>query len=358
MQMTNSKLPTLRQLVRSIGSLMLLAAIAANAAAQDTDRVHRTSGGAVTGNISDISPREITISQRGRPQAIPVNEISSVSFGGEPLELTQARVHAGNRHFERALETLGRVDPASISDPRTRGDVEFYTAMCRARLALAGNGSIAEAGTLMYAYVRAHSDSHHYFHACELLGDLLVGTGDHQRAATMYGELAKAPWPEYQMRSLVLVGQMRQAQGQYQQAADTFEKVLAMQATGEGAQEQIQSARLGKALCLAEAGQADQAIEILQSLINESDAQQAELFARAYNALGQCYRKADKSHDALLAYLHVDILFANVPQQHAEALASLVDLWTQVGDASRSREARGRLAEKYPDSRWAKEVVQ
>jgi len=55
-----------------------------------------------------------------------------------------------------------------------------------------------------------------------------------------------------------------------------------------------------------------------------------------------------------LAFLHVDLLFARFPEQHAEALSKLATLWTEVDQAERAAQARNTLKEKYPESEWAK----
>ena len=59
---------------------------------------------------------------------------------------------------------------------------------------------------------------------------------------------------------------------------------------------------------------------------------------------------------ALMAYLHVDVLYAGEPAQHAEALLRLSELWGPSGHEDRAVEASTRLAERYPNSQWAKKI--
>ena len=94
----------------------------------------------------------------------------------------------------------------------------------------------------------------------------------------------------------------------------------------------------------------------IEEVIPDADPEQKELQARAYNALGNCYEKARKTKDALLAFLHVDVLYSTVPEAHAEALSHLVPLWKAVGQEARAREAKQTLQEKYANSKWAKGV--
>ena len=89
-------------------------------------------------------------------------------------------------------------------------------------------------------------------------------------------------------------------------------------------------------------------------MILDTDPEQKELQARAYNALGDSYQRAGRTKDALLAFLHVDVLYSTVPDAHAEALSHLATLWDAVGQADAARQARQTLNEQYRDSRWAK----
>ena len=80
-----------------------------------------------------------------------------------------------------------------------------------------------------------------------------------------------------------------------------------------------------------------------------------ELYARAYNnTLGNCLLKADRKKEALLAFLHVDQLYANHPLAHAEALKNLVALWSELGNPQRSAEAQQMLKARYGNTRWGK----
>ena len=71
--------------------------------------------------------------------------------------------------------------------------------------------------------------------------------------------------------------------------------------------------------------------------------------------MGKCYEKANQKKDALLAFLRVDIVYASVPDAHAESLAHLAPLWQAVGQEERGREARQTLKDKYGGSKWARQ---
>jgi hypothetical protein len=112
-------------------------------------------------------------------------------------------------------------------------------------------------------------------------------------------------------------------------------------------------AALGRAVCLSEAGKPDEGVAEAEKIITNGDSRDGELFARAYNALGYCHLKAGRTKDALLAYLHVDLMFYQDPAQHAEALYFLRGLWKDVDKTEQSLKARTLLKQRYPGSVWA-----
>jgi tetratricopeptide (TPR) repeat protein len=335
-------------------AVMAVASFAATARADTVaDRV-RTARGSEAGEVTGMTPLQVTLDKGTLgSRTVPVNEIKSIVFDGEPPALTQARVNARNGGYENALESLGRIDLASVSRDLVRQDVEYYKAYCAAQLALGGSGQILDAGRQLNTFVRSYPNNFHYLEAAEVMGDLLMVSGKYASAQKQYEELAKAPWPDYQMRAAVLVARTLQAQNKHADAIVEFDKVLQMPGQDDDVRGQKLSATLGKAVSLAETDHVDEAVGMIEAVIRDADPEQKELLARAYNALGNCYERAGKTKDALLAFLHVDLLYNTVPDAHAEALSHLVPLWQEVGQDKSARDARQTLNERYGGSRWA-----
>jgi tetratricopeptide (TPR) repeat protein len=348
--------------LKLVAGLVVLSALLAGALspvrvlAADADRV-KLARGSENGEVSDMTPLEVTLN-RGLPgsRKIAVNQIKSILFDGEPAELAQARVNLANGAFTKAQQLLEKIDVSQLQNDFIKQDVEFFQAYAAARLALGGEGEIVEVGRRLNTFVRSYPNNYHYLEASEMMGDLLMISGRFENAQKQYAELAKAPWPDYKMRAAVAVGRSLQAQGKHAEAIQQFDSALAMTDDGGDAQNQKQAATLGKAVSLAETEKVDEAVGIIEKIIQDADPQQKDLQARAYNALGSCYEKGKKDKDALLAFLHVDVLYNTVPEAHAEALAHLVPLWKAVGQEERSREAREQLQQKYAGSRWAKQL--
>lgn len=339
-----------------IALVIISSALAASfaSAATKTDRVRLTRG-SESGEITETSPFEVTIDKgTGNAKKIAVNEIRSVILDGEPTELTQGRINAKNGGYSTALETLKKIDASKIDRELIREEIEFYVAFCAGKNALAGTGDLLESGRQLNEFVRAHPKSFHYLDAVETMADLLVVTEKYPAAQKQYEELAKAPWPDYKMRASILVGRTLQAQGKHDDAIRQFDVALADLDEGEAAQGQKQAATLGKAVSLTETKKIDEAVRLIEEVIQNTDPEQKELQARAYNALGACYERADRAKDALLAFLHVDVLYSSEADAHAEALSHLAKLWKTVGHDEQGRKAQQVLQEKYGKTKWAK----
>jgi len=307
------------------------------------------------GTIVEMSPTKVTIDIERRRKTFQVNEIKSIAFDLEPLELKAARGPVTSGQFEMALKKLDVIKEADVGRDIVLQDVKFYKAYCAARLALAGSGEKKAAGAALDSFITEHPGNYHYFQAVETFGNLAVSVGSFEKAAESYAELAKAPWPDYRLRATVAEGRALMAKGgkdDYRAAYAKFQTVLDASGDIPGAQKQKNFATLGRAACLAATPKYAEGIKLVEKIIDKGDPEDITLFARAYNTLGTCYLKSDRPKDALLAYLHVDILFYGDPESHAEALFHLCDLWEKVGHPERAVKSRNLLRQRYPGSVW------
>jgi tetratricopeptide (TPR) repeat protein len=267
--------------------------------------------------------------------------------------LRAAKKQALDGHYADALAALERIKE-KLTRAEMQQDVEFYKALCSAKLALGGSMKIVDAGRMMKGFADANPKSYHYLQASETVGDLLVALGQYAQATEYYARLENAPWPDYKMRAGVDTGRALLKQGKAREAAAAFDKVIADDAEGDLAQAQRTAASLGKASALVALKKPDEAVAMVDEIIQKGDPEDVPLMARAYNVLGNAQRQAGRVKEALLAFLHVDILYSSVPEAHAEALANLAELWQQVHKIDRANRARQTLEELYKDSPWAK----
>ena len=323
--------------------------------AQQFDQVIPKTGSNVSGVVTGESATEVEIEVRGSKRKIPVNEIKRVTFGEDPTELKRGRDNILTGNFEAGLDELKKVSAADLTRALIKQDYAFYRALAIGRMALSGGGDKAAAKTSMMNFVRAAPNSYHFLEAAELLGDIAVSQGDYANAAKYYAAITvKSPWPDYKMRGNVLEGRALIAQNDYAAAQSKFDAVVAMQVDTPAAIMQKQIAEVGRALCMGELGQPEPAIAALNKVIADNDPKAMELFGRAYNALGRCHLKAKRPKDALLAFLHVDLLFYGNPEVHAESLYYLGKLWDGANRSERAVTARNLLTTRYAGSPWAK----
>ncbi len=336
--------------MRSYVALLVVGAWLASAATASAVDTIRLDEGQVVGRILEVSPVKVRI-ERGSSgiEEVDTNRIEMILYEGEPSVLKTAKLAVAGGRYEDALESLSRLELGANERAEIKHDVQYYTALCKARLALASNNqqAITEAGQLMVAFINGNPSSYHFFNACEMVGDMLVAIGKYAPAQQYYERLANAPWPEYQMRAGVAVGNALLAQNKTAEALQRFEKVLQINAAGPAAEAQRLAATLGKARCLAVGGKSDEAIQLIQNVIAKANPEDKQLHARAYNALGLAYRKAGKPKEALLAYLHTHVLYFSSPGEHVEALQNLVELFTELRQRERADTMAKVLQERY-----------
>jgi tetratricopeptide (TPR) repeat protein len=322
--------------------------------AQSLDSVYSIKGGAPSkGTVTDaMSKDEVTLDMAGVPRKFPTNEIARITFGDEPAPLTNARNSVVAKNYNAALESLRQIAPGDLVRAHMQQDAMFYQALCQLKLAMTEGGDKAKAEADMLRFVQTAPSSYHFYEAAELLGDLATSAGKYPEAVKYYTPLTRAPFEDVQMRANNAVARGLMAQKNYPKALESYEAVLSSGLTTQEAVNQKMFATIGKAQCLGETGKPDEGVKMLEDVIAKNDPQDAKLFARTYNALGACHLKASRDKDALLAYLHTDVLFYADGEAHAEALYHLTELWTKMNKADRATDARRTLRERYAGSIW------
>ncbi len=340
------------RIFQALAVMAVLISAAATSWGQGRDQISPTVGSSATGTILSMTPTEVEIDVRGSTKRFAVNEIDRLSFGDEPQDVRNGKLRAYDGQYEEALALLTRTTE-EIANPMVKDELEYYRAYAAARLSVTGGGDKAAAAKSLVDFVNAHPTSYHFYEATGLIGDLAYAMGRYDVASTYYSKLGEAPWPDYQMRSKVLDARSLLAQDKFAEARQRYEEVVKAPVDTAAAVRQKTLAQLGRATCLAQLGSPDEGLADVESIIRDNDPQDVELFARAYNALGVCHFKADRAKEALLAFLHVDLLFNSDSDAHAQALYYLSQLWTTVGKSDRAVAARSLLKSRYAGSVWA-----
>lgn len=348
--------------MQQFSAFIAVTAIIVSATAADAfDEVSRRSDKSVRGSITDVKRDGVTVKPAaGASVTIPANDIGDIRWDDEPLSLSGARVAAKNGNTDRALEELGK----SATDPKAKGDIkaeiEFLTAhlIAQAGLDQSDTTRLDDAATKLDAFVSAHGTNARYFDAVFMLGRVQLARQDFAAAEGAFQQLAQAPWSDYKMAAQNANAKLALKKGDLTSALSSFEAVLAQNASSPAEISRRNEALLGKATVTLQQGNAQQALDTINQAIQAADPEDSAVQAEAFVRKGDSLRLLGKTKEAILAYLHVPVLFEKEASLNAEALFHLSSLWATAGQPERGLAARQELTENYPNTEWAKKLGQ
>lgn len=326
------------------------------------DVIRRKSDGkAVSGTVQDNKKDGLTIIPAvgaKTPVKVPANDIASVTWTGEPPGvMNAARTQEANGNFAGAIENYAKAaDAAKSPSPGLKADLDYFPARATAKLAIADPTKLDDAIKLLSAFKTKNSDNYNYYDCIHLLGELQLTKKDTAGAKANFELLEKAPWNETKIAAQTALGRILLAEGKTDEALKAFDAVAAAPAEGDAEKSRQLEALVGKSRCLIATNKYDDALKVIDDVITKAPEDDARVQAEAYLRQGDCLLAQGKEKEALLAYLHVDVLFENETAVHAESLFRLAGLWAKSGRPDRAAEARGKLESDYPNSEWAAKV--
>jgi tetratricopeptide (TPR) repeat protein len=333
----------------------LLAGLPMVSFAQDT--VYRRGGKSVVGVINGMTKLEVSIAVNGKDEKIPSNEISRISVEGEPSAMSDVRKSLAENNYRAALEDMKGIDLKSVERDIAKQEIEYHHAFCTAKLAMTEGGDKEAAEALLKGFAGKYKDSFRFFTVAELAGDLAAASGKWDAAIRTFGALEKVTWNDMRLRAMSEGARALAMQGKFPEALQKFDAVVNDSVKTAETEPFKQLAKVGRANCLANTGKAKEAIEMLagkDGVIAATDPNNGPLMARAYNALGTAYVKAGQPKEALLAFLHTDLLYFQEADAHAEALHHLSKLWVEAKKNDRATTATTTLKQRYAGSVWDK----
>lgn len=337
-------------------NLILGSILAANVAAQ-TDEIRfrpapgQTAGRVMRGTINAETPREVRIQVNNRPETVPLDEIAEITYAGTPPAFLEAKVREKAGDFEAALGSYEKAAAAAGLKPFVAQQVRYSYAAALAASIAEDESRTDKAVKALQDFVKTYPNGRHTAPAYETLLNLARGSSDTARIEAVLDELAKIPGE--QARASVLKADTLVDQGKADEA------VRAIDAVNSQIPEKSSLARLAESVrikALVTQKKLDEAESRARQLIDAADPADTEALAHAYNALGDCLRAAGKPKDALIAYLHNDILFDSVSNEHARALAAITQLWRTLEKPDRAEQTLSKLATAYPRSPWLKKA--
>ena len=343
-----------------IATLTFVFAVASGAPALAIETITRKREKPLSGEVSGVSKTEVTVKVKSPKEdtlKLPANEILSIAWTGDVPETGVARSDENAGRYQKAIEGYQKaLQSSKATNAYAKADLEFGIARSSAKLALGEPAKIDDAIKKLEDFRSKQSDHYRFYDAVNYLGQLYAAKNELIKAKLAFDTLGKAPWREYQMAAKIAAGRLLLKENKLDEAAAEYETVVAMKPEGPVEESQRQEAVLGKARIMIAQKKYDDSLKLLDEVIDKAAADDSKVNAEAFLRKGDCLREKGDDKDALLAYLHVDVLFASEKPLHAEALFRLAQLWDKVGNKARADEARDRLRSDYDYTEWAKQL--
>lgn len=320
------------------------------------DQVTRRSDNVtLRGEFQAMTTEAVTIRlTNGREESVSVADIKTLRFDQEPTLLAQAQSNERSGALDAALEKYLQVqNEYSGGNQRLITDLSFLIARTKCRLALTSADQYQEALEAIRAFRTTHSDNFRYLEATLLEASVAAAAGDATTARTLLQDVQNSPVTGFQLQAGVQLGELLLETGDVAAALNAFNTVVTQSEGDSNAAAAHWSGLLGRARCQQEQGQFAAAVATAEEVISGVSQSDTEILAQAWIRKGDCYRLQNEPKAALMAYLHVDVLYPTEPAEHAQSLYQLTQLWGPAGHQDRADDAAARLTELYPGSPWA-----
>jgi tetratricopeptide (TPR) repeat protein len=349
---------TLSRLERSglLGALLAAAVIGSPGALRADDvslipgtTVKQAIGGRVRGNVQSETPSEVVVTLGTNTVTVPTDQIVSIRYDSQSAnyQLGETREAAGQ--LAEAAELYKKSAAESSSRPFPHQAALFREAKVLADLALIEPERLKDARDRLNQFIRLYPGGRHIAAARDALARLQIGSGDFAGAEANIAALSKLP--RGAERSAALRTKLLAKQGKHQEAIAEMDRLIA---ASPKASERQRAARLAKAESLAAIKKYQEAEALVRDVIRENPAEDADSQAPAYNTLGDCLRAANRPKDALIAYLHTDMLYSKDKEEHPRALHGISAMFRQLKQDAHADEYAQRLKQEYPRSVWTR----
>ena len=322
------------------------------------------------GKLTSMTEDELTfqVDDDKRPEGapedgvVPAERVLWIMLDGAPINLDAARVEIEIGEYENALERLNALKENEIDPdrkPRVAAEVEWYKAYATLQLALADAQSITAGGKATADFIKAHGDHYRYYAAIAMLGDAYLhmarnGSGAEKesslkRAKSAYAKLEKAQSAITRARGKLGLARVAVEEKDPATAEPLFAEIAkdAELVNELHGLEVVVAAKLGLAGVYANSSRFAEARtlldETLASTPNSATLQQAQI----YNAIGDARALEGATEEAIVAYLHVDLLYPSARHERVKALKALAPLWRKVGRDDRADETVERLKTRF-----------
>lgn len=303
--------------------------------------------GRVRGQVQSESPSEVVVRLGATETLVPTDQIISIRYDGQPatLQLAETRETAGQ--LAEAADLYKKAAGEAAEKPLVMQMALYREAAVLADLALVEPDRVKDAKDRLVKFARTYPTSRHIIPAREDLARIQLSSGDFTGAEATIAELAKLP--KAGDRAAVLHARVLAKQGRHDEAVSELDRLILTFPDKSTAQRE---ARLAKGESLVGLKKFKEAEALVRQVIAAAPPEDVPAQAAAYNALGDYLRAANRPKEALLAYLHTDLLYNKDKQEHPRALFQIEKLFRVLKQDGRADEYAQRLRQEYPRSQW------
>jgi tetratricopeptide (TPR) repeat protein len=305
-------------------------------------------GGRVRGQVQSESPSEVVVQLGGTTTSVPTDQIVSIRYEGQSATFALAQGRQTGGQLAEAADLFKKAAAESANKPLALQAALFGEAEVLTDLALVEPDRVKEAKDKLTKFIAAYPGGRHILGAREGLAKLQLHSGDLAAAQATIADIARLP--KGTERAAVLRTKVLAKQGKHDQAIGELDKLIT--GSPKGSARQL-AALLAKAESLAGQKKFKEAETLLHEVIQGNPPEDAGAQSAAYNTLGDCLRAANRPKDALLAFLHTDILYSKDKEEHPRALHNIAELFRQLKQDGRADEFTQRLKQEYPHSPWS-----
>ncbi len=309
--------------------------------------VKQAIGGRVRGQVQSESPSEVVVKLGSSTTTVPTDQIVSIRYDGQPATLQLAETREAAGQLAEAAALFKKAAGEAGDKPYVTQTAQYREAAALADLALVEPERARDARDHLARFVRDHPTSRHIIPAREDLARLQLNMGDYTGAEATIAALARLP--RAAERAGVLRAKVLAKQGKHDEAVAELDRLIATFPDRSAGQRE---ARLAKAESLAGLKKYKEAESLVRQVIAAAPAEDIAAESAAYNTLGDCLRADNRPKDALLAYLHTDLLYGKDKLEHPRALFQIEKLFRQLKQDGRADEYAQRLRQEYPRSPW------
>lgn len=304
-------------------------------------------GGKVRGQVQSESPTEVVVTLGANTTTVPTDQIASIRYDGQSATFQLAESRESGGQLAEAVELYKKAAAETADRPFPRQAALFGEAETLAELAMVEPGRMKDAKDRLARFIQTYPRGRHIVPARVALARLQLSGDDYAGAEATIAELAKLP--RGAERATVLRTKLLAKQGMHSQAIAELDRLIGSSPKGS---ERQRAALLSKAESLAGLKQFKEAEALVRQVIQASPPEDFEAQAPAYNTLGDCLRAANQPKDALIAYLHTDLLYSKDKEEHPRALYQIAGLFRKLKQDARADEYAQRLKQEYPRSPW------